>query len=259
MKGWLIFGIILLVLWLIGRIRAQIVLIYKDEIVLRLKVLGLTFGILPKKARKPIAPDDFSPAKYRKLLKKEAKKQAKKDAKKAKKQAKKVAKAAEKKKAESTGGAKKKKKSIADILDLVYLLLDALKAFGKTFGKRFEIEAVKLHITVGAEDAAQTALLFGIVSQAVAYVVEILSSLTNLRVRKQNRSGVMVEADFTSEQITADLHLVFKLRLWHIFAMLFSALGGIIKNRLAAMKKQSKPVAASVADSGADKANSEES
>lgn len=262
MKGWLIFGIILLVLWLIGRIRAQIVLIYKDEIVLRLKVLGLTFGILPKKARKPIDPDDFSPAKYRKLLKKEAKKQAKKDAKKTKKQAKKEAKAAEKKKAkeaESTGGAKKKKKSIADILDLVYMLLDALKALGKSFGKRFEIEAVKLHITVGAEDAAQTALLFGIVSQAVAYVIELLSSLTNLRVRKQNRSGVMVEADFTSEQITADLHLIFKLRLWHICAMLFSALGGIIKNRLVAMKKQSKPVAASLADSGADKANSEES
>lgn len=242
MRGWLIFGIILLCLWLIGRIRARVVLIYNGELALSVKVLGKTIKILPKKPRKALDPDDFSPEKYRKLLAKEAKAQAKKDAKKAKKAAKKKAKAEEKKRSEqaSANEPSRKKKSIADILDLVYMGLDALRSLGRSFGKRFEIEAVKLHITVGSEDAAQTALLYGILSQAVAYVLEFLSLRTNLRIKKKNRGNILVDADFTAETITADLHLIFKLRVWHFFAMAFSALGGVIKNRLASQKRSSQ-------------------
>lgn len=237
-RGWLIFGIILLCLWLIGMIRAQVVLIYNGELALRVKVLGKTIGLMPKKPRKPLDPDDFSPKKYRKLLEKEAKAQAKKDAKKAKKKAK----AEEKKKSKQSPASadapkkQKKKKSLADILDLVYMGLDALKPFGRSFGKHFEIEAVKLRITVGSEDAAKTAMLYGILVQAVAYLLELLSVLTNLRIKKQNRGNILVDADFTSETIAADLHLIFKLRFWHLFAMGFSALGGIIKNRLTGLK-----------------------
>lgn len=248
MKGWLIFGIILLCLWLIGMIRAQVVLIYNGELTLRVKALGLTFRIMPKKEKKPLDPDDFSPAKYRRLMAKEAKQQAKKDAKKAKKQAKKAAKSAEKRKNKeaSSSESAKKKKGLGEILDLVYLLLDALKPFGRSFGKHFEVEAVKLRITVGSEDAAKTAMLYGILVQMVAYGLELLSARTNLRIKKKNRGDILVDADFTSEQIAADLHLIFKLRVWHVFGMLFSALGGIIKNRIAALKKQSLPTNVSV-------------
>lgn len=249
LRGWLIFAIILLCLWLVGMIRAQIVVIFDGELTLKVKLLGKTMQIMPKKQRKPLDPDDFSPKKYRKLLAKEAKLKAQKEAKKAKSKAKKAEKAANKKKAkQAASGKDKKKKGLADILDLIYMGLDALKSLGKSFGKRFEIEALRLRITVGSEDAAQTALLYGILVQAVAYGLEILSSLTNLRIRKQNRSNVLVDTDFTSEQIKADLHLIFKLRVWHIFAMLFSALGGVIKNRIAASKKQPLPTPASASD-----------
>lgn len=248
MTGWLIFGIVLLVLWLIGMIRAKVVLIFNGELALSVRVLGIKIQIMPKKEKKAIDPNDFSPAKYRKLLEKEAKRKAKKDAANAKKEAKKAAKKAvkaeEKKKAkEGTSSDKskksKKKKGLADILDLVYMGLAALKSLGKSFGKHFEIEAVRLRITVGSEDAAQTAILYGILVQAVAYALEVLSALTNLRIRKKNRENILVDADFTSEKIEADLHLIFKMRVWHLFAMVFSALGGVIKNRIAALTKQS--------------------
>lgn len=261
MKGWLIFGIILLILWLIGMIRAQIELGYNGELTLRVKALGLTFGIMPKKPPKKIDPDDFSLKKYRKLLKKEANRQAKKDARKRKKQAK----AAKKKKdkqartADRTAKKPQKKKGVAELLDLVCMLLDALKSLGKSFGKHFEIEVVKLRITVGSEDAAQTALLYGTAVQALAYLLEWLSMLTNLRIKKQNRGDVLVEADFTSEQIQADLHLIFKLRVWHLLAMLFSALGAIIKNRIAGLMNASKPSPASASDSRAGSASTENS
>ncbi len=250
MKGWLIFAIILLCLRLVGMIRAQIVVIFNGELTLKVKLLGKTVQIMPKKPKKPLDPDDFSPKKYRKLLAKEAKLKAKKEAKKAQSKAKKAEKAANKKKAKDESASKKpkKKKGLADILDLVYMGLDALKSLGRSFGKHFEIEAVRLRITVGSEDAAQTALLYSILVQAVAYVLEVLSSLTNLRIRKQNRGNILVDADFTSKQIKADLHLIFKLRVWHIVAMLFLALGGVIKNRIAASKKKPLPTPASASE-----------
>lgn len=251
MKGWLILGIILLCLWLIGRIGAKVELIYNGALTLRLKVLGLTLARMPKKERKPIDPDDFSPVKYRKLLAKEAKKQAKK----AKKQAQKAQKK-KSKKATAKSGTGKPKKSPTDVLDLVYTALDALRPLGRSFGKHFEIEAVRLRITVGSEDAAQTALLYGILSQAVAYALEIVSNSTNLRIKEKNRGNILVDADFTSEKIAADLHLIFKLRVWHLLAMLFSALGGVIKNRLAGMKGQS-PAPAVATDRTVGKTNSE--
>lgn len=264
MKGWLIFGIILLCLWLVGMIRAQVVLIFNGELALKVKVLGLTIQILPKKPKKPLNPDDFTPEKYRKLLAKEAKLQAKKEAKKAKSQAKKAEKAANKKKAKEEAAKNppkrpKKKKGLADILDLVYMGVDALKSLGKSFGKHFEIEAVRLRIIVGSEDAAQTAMLYGILVQAVAYFLEILSSITNLRIRKPNRSNILVDADFTSEKIEADLHLIFKMRVWHIFAMVFSALGGVIKNRLAKLKKQPMPASVPTSDEPVGEVNHENS
>lgn len=238
MRGWLVLGIILLCLWLIGMIRAQVVLIYNGELALKVKVFGMTVQIMPKKPKKPLNPDDFSPEKYRKLLAKEAKKQEKKEAKKAKSKQKKALK---KKKAKDESASQapqkpKKKKGLADILDLVYMGVDALKSLGKSFGKHFEIEVVRLRITVCSEDAAQTAILYGILSQAVAYVLEILSQCTNIRVKKKNRGNILVDADFTAETLAADLHLIFKLRVWHLFAMIFSALGGIIKNRMSGSK-----------------------
>ncbi len=237
MKGWMILAVILLCLWLIGRIRANIILIYDGQFTVRVKMLGITVRLLPKK-KKIIHPDDFSPEKYRRLQAREEKKRIKREAKRNRKEAKRSAKKADSAVSpEKAKGTSKKKKGIDQILDLVYMLLDALKPLGKSFGRHFEVEAVKLKIKVGSEDAAKTAILYGILVQAVAYGLEILSSLINVHIRKKNREAICVNADFTAERITADLHLILKLRLWHVFAIGFSALGGIIRNRVAKFKK----------------------
>ena len=243
MTGWIIFGCILLFFWLIGMIRANVEVIYADSVKVAVRVLGVRIQITPKQKKVPKL-SDFTPKKYRKRLAKDEAKRLKAEAKKAKKQAKKDAKKAEKKKldearkkAKAEGRTlpedekkKKKKKSLAEILEWVYIGLDALKGLGKSFGKHFEIEAVKMKIRVGSEDAAQTAILYGIIVQMAAYLVEGISAITNFRCKR--REEMQITADFLSDKMVMDLHFIFKLRIWHVFALLFAAIGAALKRMI---------------------------
>ena len=134
---------------------------------------------------------------------------------------------------------KKKKMQLADILGWVYVGLDALKALGKSFGKHFEIEAVKMKIAVGTDDAAKTAILYGIIVQMAAYLVEGLSAITNFRCR--NREEMEISADFLSDKMVMDLHLIFKVRIWHVFAWIFAAIGAALKRIIKNMLLSPKP------------------
>ena len=97
MKGWIIFGCILFVFWLIGMIRANIEVCYSDSVRVAIRVCGLRIVITPKE-KKPPKLSDFTPKKYRKRLAKDEAARLKAEAKKAAKQAKKEAQKAEKKK-----------------------------------------------------------------------------------------------------------------------------------------------------------------
>lgn len=246
MRGWIIFGCILLFFWLIGMIRANIEVCYSDSVRVVLKVLGIRLRLVPKQ-KKPPKLSDFSPKKYRKRLQKDETLRLKKELKKTKKQAKKDAKSAAKKKAagadkqkdSSDSKQKKKKMSFDDIMEWIYVGLDALKGLGKSFGKHFEIEAVKLKIAVGTEDAAKTAILYGVIVQAAAYLIESLSAITNFRCK--DRGQIQITADFLSDQLVMDLHLIFKLRVWHLFAILFSAAIAALKRLIGNKKTALEP------------------
>ncbi|MBQ7353940.1 MAG: hypothetical protein IJW62_00305 [Clostridia bacterium] len=248
MNGWIIFGCILLAFWLIGMIRASVEVEYNTGVRVAVKVLGMTFRITPKE-KKPPKLSDFTPKKYRKRLAKDEKLRLKQEAKKAKKQAEKERKKAEKKAAKEaakkglpppdTGKKKKekKKKDLAEIMELVLVGLDALKGLFKSFGKHFEIEAVRLKIAVASEDAAATAILYGIVVQFVTYLCHALAAITNFKVKNPEEIGV--SADFLSDKLSMDLHFVFRLRVWHIFAMVFAAGIGAVKRLLKNMTEES--------------------
>lgn len=242
MNGWIIFGCILLAFWLIGMIRASVEVEYNTGVRVAVKVLGMTFRITPKE-KKPPKLSDFTPKKYRKRLAKDEKLRLKQEAKKAEKQAKKDAKKAAKKAEKEakkkglpppdTGKKKKKekkKKGLAEIMELVLVGLDALKGLFRSFGKHFEIEAVRMKINVGSGDAAQTAILYGIIVQFAAYLCHGLAAITNFKCKKPEE--IQVNADFLSDKLTMDLHFIFRLRVWHLFAMVFAAGIAAIKRLL---------------------------
>lgn len=251
MKGWQILACIILGLWLIGMIRAQLIVIYDGNLTLRIKVAGIPRTLYPKKLKRP-DPEDFTPEKYRKLLAKEARKQAKKTQKAAKKAAKKKAKqekarASAKPKDRAQASQPAQKEGVSNWKQFMRPIIAALKSPLSSFGKHLEIEAVKLHITVGGEDAAKTAILYGMVSQGVAYGLELLSQFTNLRIKEKNRTQIRTDVDFNSDKLSVDLHLILKLRVWHFFAMGFALLWNLLKNMIASKDGQSSEESSSQA------------
>ncbi len=220
MTGLIIALAILLFITLILLIRLKIVIdFHGDDVKLILKVLGIPIKLMPRKEKKKkLRLSEYSYKAIRKRKKKEERKKEKaalKAEKKSEKEAAKQKKAKEKQPLSET---------ISFICGLVKYLL------GKFFG-HLRIDVTEIKITVGSEDAAKTAIMYGVISQATAVLLDILGAITN--VKRHYKSEVAVTADFTAEKIRADINIAFSLRVWHAFSIALSALfryiGNIIK------------------------------
>lgn len=238
-----IIGGILLLFVGIGFLRATVTLEYKDEFALSVKVLFFNINILPKKKKKPLDYSKFSAKKLRKEIKKAEKKklkaEKKKAAKKAKKAAKKEAKAAKKavdKKLKRRdpeaflkhqAKEKAKKRSLNEILTLIKEVLDVVT---KRFRKHFRIKITRIRINVATGDAAKTAVLYGVISQSVAYILEILDRTHKIKYADPEDYDVGVDADFLSEKTTADIKIAFSLRVHNVFDIVFRAAFRALKN-----------------------------
>lgn len=227
MTGLIVTLSILLFFWLVGMISANLVLIYDETLSLYLRVLFLKFKITPREKKKP-SLRKYTLKRYRRSLEKEAAKRKKKETRLDKKKAKK--RSDEKKKVADTESKEKPKKSVKDIIELVGLISAALSGLIKSFGKHLKIKTVRLNITVATGDAAKTAVVYGTVCQSVAYIMELLYNLTGFTVKRNGE--VTVIPNFTAESSTLDLKFVFKLRVWHVFAMVFSAGLAFLKKKL---------------------------
>lgn len=214
---------------LILSIRGRVVLEIDDEgeLSLAVKALCFTFRIAPKKP-KPIKIKDYTVKKHKKRLRKNYQSYLKKQEKKAQKEAEKKAKK-EKKKQEKKDAKKEDepKRSVLDWLDIATSVLKVL--FGR-FAKHLRIKIAKLRINVATGDAASTAILYGVVIQSVAYIIEILQSITNVDGLK--KADIAVNTDYLSESTTVELKFVFSLRVWHLFSILFGTIGRALKKFL---------------------------
>lgn len=231
MTGLIVTLSILLFFWLVGMISANLILTYDGALSLYLRVLFLKIKITPREKKK-ISLRKYTLKRYKKSLEREAAKREKKKRCKANnKTAKKSTKKSTKKKKQTDVEQKEKsKKSVKDIIELVGLVAAALGGLIKSFGKHLKIKTVRMNIIVATGDAAKTAVVYGTVCQSVAYIMELLYNLTGFTVKRHGE--VTVSPDFTAETSTIDLKLIFKLRVWHVFAMLFSAGLAFLKKKL---------------------------
>lgn len=201
---WIILGILLFLLALI-LIPVSIKIGYTDKVTLAVGVPGIYYSVLPRKEKKA---KPLSKKKYEKLLLKDAERAEKKrlseEEKVRKKKNSAQAKQAEKEKQQSDSEATDEPSAISLVLRIVGDILD-------TFFGKLRVKITRVHIVVGGPDAAKTALTYGIVSQGVAYLLELLSNKTKMS-RKDNTS-VSVVPDFLATKTTADLLIIFRLRL----------------------------------------------
>ena len=113
------------------------------------------------------------------------------------------------------------------MIRLVKLLLDK-------FGKHLRIKVKKLRLTVATGDAASTALVYGGVSQSVAYLLALLNRFSRLKVKK---NALAVGADFLSEKTTAEIQISLSVSLAGLLATALSAGWAFIRAVMADAKK----------------------
>lgn len=188
-----------LLLTLLLSLRLYLVAEIGDDLKFYAKVLFLRFNIYPEKS-KAVRISDYSYKKFarrkRRLLKERSRALKKRQ------------------KAAQAPKAPAQKRTAADLVGTIRLLLALFKVFLPRFLRHLRIDVARILITVGGPDPAATAITYGVVVQLVAYLLEYLDHITNLKSDK--RSEVSVDVDFISEQTTYDIHFTFSLRIWHM-------------------------------------------
>ena len=185
---------------------------YDGEVTLAAGLPGLYFPILPKKPKK-VNPNDFTLKKYRKLL---AKDRLAKERKKQKELEK-----SRKKKADSQIKKQEKSKKLppeepSEEPSVIRLLLPSVGGVLDTFAGKLRIKVLRMNITVGGSDAAQTGMMYGVISQGVAYLMELITQKTKFR--RARHTYISVVPDFLLAKTTADITIIFRLRMVDLFS-----------------------------------------
>ncbi len=223
---------------LIFTVRARVTIdMADDDMKLSVSVCGIKINILPKKPKK-YKLSNYTLKKIAKRDKKKADKDAKKAAAKALKNKKKAEEKKRKKeeqdkltKAEKKAIKAKKKASMPPLPPLIALLCRTLGVFFPgLFGKiHFHVARIKLRI--GGADAAQTALMYYAVSNALGPTLRFIDKHSNLH--GMRRAEIDIAPDFLSDEIKADVKLGFSASLGGILGVLlktaFTFLFGFIK------------------------------
>jgi hypothetical protein len=227
MIGWIVFGCIVLLFVLLFTVHAYVTIEAADELALTVRILGIPIRILPKKPKK-YKISLYTLKKIRKREAKEAKKAAKKAQQKAEKRAKKAQKKADEKaaaakmtRAERRAAKAAKKAKKPALTDMIALVAKVAKLFFSRFFGKLHIRVARIHLRVGAGDAMTAAVTYGLVNQAVAYLMELLKKISHVDGLK--KADVMIQPDFLSDKIEYDIKLTFRVSLGNVVGALLRA------------------------------------
>ena len=204
--GWIIAGSIFVFILLLTLGRVKIIFDYKEDLILKVKYMFLPLVTIP--ATKP--KNQKSPKKEKKSKKKsegEAEEEKPED--------------------EKPDEEKKPKKKIAitDILEVAKLALDSLGKPLKRILKRTVFAHLAVRISVGGEDAAKTAIKFGLVNMAVGNALGWLDTFFTLK----KPDDINITADFQSEETKIDCYCEISLVAAAALAFVFTFIGRAIK------------------------------
>ena len=195
-----------------------------DALTLSFRYTFLKIRLVPKKNGK-IRLGDYTYEKVRKREEKKKRKQKKKTdgTKKAKKQ-KKPAKKKDTAVTEPEEG--EKKQSVAAMLiDMREMIFDLLKRAPR----KLRLEIKRLHLTVGAADAASTAITYGIVTQSVGAALTLAEEHADVRIKK---NSILLAYDFLSGKISADVNIRLSIRVGSILNLALRFIYNFIKYKI---------------------------
>lgn len=210
---WLVLLIPIALIVLLLFLKIRLCLVYDDDFSVKIKVLFFNINLFPRSVKKP------NPKKY--SIKALQKKQKKLSKKKTKKQSENNVQGSAQ---EETSNNKSSK--IKEILELIKIILENVMS---PFGRYLKVEIIKMHITVGTDDPAKTAVIYGGICQLTSYIIELLSNLTNVDVKKQN--SIIVNPDFLEGKTDAKINITLGLRVWHGLSLALKFFMGYINKK----------------------------
>lgn len=128
----------------------------------------------------------------------------------------------------SSGHEEKKKKKSSDIISNVRLIASVLGVLIEKSSRLLRVSLYRLDISVGSDEAAKTAMLYGAACSACDMLLDTLSRVWNF---KSKSGAVSVNADFLSEKTTGSV----KIGIWTNIA---GAIGIIVPSLLKYLKEK---------------------
>lgn len=186
--------IIAIVLLCIFMLPVRIILSCDDGFCAKVRILFFSFNIPPeKKTKRKMNAKDFK-NEVKKLRRSSEKKQKKKKT--------------------------KKKYSSDDIPFYFNLIKDFIEKTYASAKRGLTVKIQRINIVIATEDAAKTAIMYGVISQGCAYFLEFLKGLTKIKYKK--RANINISTDFLSTQTTFDLRIILSWKLYRALGIAVS-------------------------------------
>ena len=166
---------------------------YEESLTVYLRVLFVKIRLYPSKKEKKKYPHSMSKRKAQKIkdsLQKKPKEEPK------------------KKKKRKSKEKEKEPKEAPDLISIISIITSFVKSFLRLFAGSVRIRSSRLHIVVAAEDAADTAIAYGTLTQAVNLLFPMLDGIKTFKHLPRGKE-LSVRADFLSDtpKIDADVEL----------------------------------------------------
>ncbi len=202
---------VLLLFFLIGRIRPHIRLRARESFDVYIKVLFINKRVFTTKKAEPPDPELDLPQKKKKPKRKKKKKKKSKDK-----------------------NRPKTKIAVMDILDMVKKLI--VTVF-KKFKRYLRVRVYNFSVDVATGDAAKTAVLFGAVCGACSLIFEILEGAMDFRINKDADIGA--RCDYLSEKTRTNIDVDISISVGQVVRLALSA-GGVAIWKIFTAKKTKK-------------------
>ena len=199
---------------------------YEESLTVYLRVLFVKIRLYPSKKEKKKYPHSMSKRKAQRIkdsLKKKQKGEPK------------------KKKKRKSKEKEKEPKEAPDLISILSIITSFVKSFLRLFAGSVRIRSSRLHIVVAAEDAADTAIAYGTLTQAVNLLFPMLDGIKTFKHLPRGKE-LSVRADFLSDtpKIDADVELYIRVgsALKAVCLAAIRAFKGAVKRQLRQLERQ---------------------
>ena len=199
---------------------------YDDSLTVYLRVLFVKIRLYPSEKEKKKYPHSMSKRKAQRIkdsLKKKQKKEPK------------------KKKKRKSKEKEKEPKEAPDLISILSIITSFVKSFLRLFAGSVRIRSSRLHIVVASEDAADTAIAYGALTQAVNLLFPMLDGIKTFKHLPRGKE-LSVRADFLSDtpKIDADVELYIRVgsALKAVCLAAIRAFKGAVKRQLRQLERQ---------------------